>query len=171
MRAAPRTAVWCGRLLLCAALLFGVVTMHTFGHPASGHGGHATLTATAAHDRGQATGPAAHDQDTAVAPHHRTTVAAAPDRGTPTAAHERPVTRSAAHRAEGDGGAMDPGSVCRAVLTAGAAVLLTLLTAAALLHVLSGLAALLGGRPAPGPWPISPPPRQKLLARLSVLRV
>lgn len=27
----------CGRLLLFAALLFGIFTMHTVGHPASGH--------------------------------------------------------------------------------------------------------------------------------------
>ncbi|PAU45951.1 hypothetical protein CK936_26680, partial [Streptomyces albireticuli] len=29
---------WCGRLLLFAALLMGIVTMHTLGHPTSGHG-------------------------------------------------------------------------------------------------------------------------------------
>ncbi|MFG2842968.1 hypothetical protein ACGF12_07300 [Kitasatospora sp. NPDC048296] len=28
------------RLLLLAALLLGVVTMHTLGHPTGGHGGH-----------------------------------------------------------------------------------------------------------------------------------
>ncbi|MFD5466594.1 DUF6153 family protein [Kitasatospora sp. NPDC127059] len=28
------------RLLLLAALLLGIVTMHTLGHPAGGHGGH-----------------------------------------------------------------------------------------------------------------------------------
>ncbi|MFH9349940.1 hypothetical protein [Kitasatospora sp. NPDC017646] len=28
------------RLLLLAALLFGILTMHTLGHPSGGHGGH-----------------------------------------------------------------------------------------------------------------------------------
>lgn len=29
-----RTAAWCGRLLLSAALLVGLITMHALGHPA-----------------------------------------------------------------------------------------------------------------------------------------
>ncbi|MFE0047526.1 hypothetical protein ACFWYJ_30500, partial [Streptomyces albireticuli] len=33
-----RVVAWCGRLLLFAALLLGIVTMHTLGHPTSDHG-------------------------------------------------------------------------------------------------------------------------------------
>ncbi|MFF2143750.1 hypothetical protein [Kitasatospora sp. NPDC058190] len=36
------------RLLLLAALLLGVVTMHTLGHPTGGHGGHGGLGAEVA---------------------------------------------------------------------------------------------------------------------------
>ncbi|MET7903586.1 hypothetical protein ABZS86_19860 [Streptomyces sp. NPDC005355] len=38
MRGQRRATAWCGRLLLCAALLFGIVTMHTLGHPSEGGG-------------------------------------------------------------------------------------------------------------------------------------
>ncbi|WP_045692936.1 DUF6153 family protein [Streptomyces rubellomurinus] len=31
---------WVPRLLLLAALVLGIVTMHTLGHPSGGHGGH-----------------------------------------------------------------------------------------------------------------------------------
>lgn len=44
---------WCGRLLLFAALLLGVVTMHTFGHPAAHGEGAGTRPAAVA-------GPAGH---------------------------------------------------------------------------------------------------------------
>ncbi|MEV7461479.1 hypothetical protein ACWD7B_31800 [Streptomyces rubiginosohelvolus] len=37
-----------GQLMLFAALLFGIVTMHTVGHPAAEHGGSAAMSATSA---------------------------------------------------------------------------------------------------------------------------
>lgn len=40
-----KAAAWCGRLLLFAALLLGIVTMHTLGHPAEHGGGHAVAMA------------------------------------------------------------------------------------------------------------------------------
>ncbi|WFB11988.1 hypothetical protein LRS74_24655 [Streptomyces sp. LX-29] len=44
------TAAWGGRLVLLAALLFGIVTMHTLGHPTGhGSGGQDGSHATAAH--------------------------------------------------------------------------------------------------------------------------
>lgn len=65
---------WCGRLLLFTALLLGIVTMHTLGHPSSGHGSagdspaaHAPHTALAAHDSPAAQGP--HRPDTAPPAH------------------------------------------------------------------------------------------------------
>lgn len=156
MRAQWKAAAWCGRLLLFATLVAGIVTMHTFGHPmpGEGHGTAAPMTATAAADHAPAAHtPGAHAPSTAVpvvqAPPH--------DAGRPSAA---PVPHG-----------MDPGSVCLAVLSVWTLALLT-------------AAGLLAGRRAAGDraaatvrllralWPIpSPLPRHKRLARLSVLRV
>ncbi|WP_316519976.1 DUF6153 family protein [Kitasatospora brasiliensis] len=55
------------RLLLLAALLFGIVTMHTLGHPSGGHSGHsghsgahvAVMHAMGADHHGPAVDPAA----------------------------------------------------------------------------------------------------------------
>ncbi|MEV4434510.1 DUF6153 family protein [Streptomyces sp. NPDC049585] len=131
-------AARCGRPLLLAALLLGIVTMHTLGHP----GGHA---------EGSRAGAV-----TAAAGEH------APDRA---GAHggER-------HHEGGGTPAMDPSSVCLAVLAVGW-TLLALLALAGLCRP--------GARPAPAArpwfsralWPHPPPPRHKSLARLSVLRV
>ncbi|WP_328971451.1 hypothetical protein [Streptomyces sp. NBC_00239] len=44
-----RTAAWCGRLLLSAALLVGLITMHVLGHPAeqaSSHSPDRSVTVT-----------------------------------------------------------------------------------------------------------------------------
>ncbi len=38
VRGRSRAAAWCGRLLLFAALIVGIVGMHTLGHPVGGHG-------------------------------------------------------------------------------------------------------------------------------------
>ncbi|MBB5118673.1 hypothetical protein [Streptomyces eurocidicus] len=50
-------AAWCGRLLLFAALLLGIVTMHTLGHPASGAGAEAGGMHGAAAEAGPGGGP------------------------------------------------------------------------------------------------------------------
>jgi hypothetical protein len=146
-----RTAAWCGRLLLFAALIAGIVTMHTFGHPASGHGGHTTLTAAAHGPSASASGP----MDMA--------------RPAPEAAPRGPAAHPAA---DADGGAMDPGSVCRAVLSVWALALLVPLGAGTPAGCAdAGLLAALRARMLRRPRPIPPPPRSELLARLSVLRV
>ncbi|WP_149182037.1 DUF6153 family protein [Streptomyces sp. TRM49041] len=49
-RCATRGASWCGRLLLLAALLLGIITMHTWGHPSE----HADAQSAAAPAHGSA---------------------------------------------------------------------------------------------------------------------
>ncbi|GHF32929.1 DUF6153 family protein [Streptomyces morookaense] len=64
MHGQHKAAAWCGRLLLFAALLLGIVTMHTLGHPAGHGGGHPAPAAMAhAHHDHDAhpSGPEAHD--------------------------------------------------------------------------------------------------------------
>jgi hypothetical protein len=86
---------WSGRLLLCTALLLGIVTMHSFGHPAK-------------HDRPHGDGPAAMAAAHQPAPH---------------AAHANPQEAQAAAHAPSDG--MDPMAVCLAVLVTWTVALLT----------------------------------------------
>ncbi len=50
-----KATAWCGRLVLFAALLLGIVTMHTLGHP-TGQGG----SGTASHAMAPAAGASAH---------------------------------------------------------------------------------------------------------------
>ncbi|MFJ3200582.1 hypothetical protein [Streptomyces sp. NPDC086989] len=180
-RSAPRTdrraARW-PRLLLLAALLLGIVTMHTLGHPSRSHVMEDATTAAAV-------APAVR------APAHTT---AAPDDhpAPPTADHPAPLTAdhtaaaapgSAADRApQGDVGAagrgpaveapphgtgMDPMSVCLAVLGG-----FTLLVLGAGPAVRREAAPLGGAARAPGRsgGPDPPSPRE-LLTRLAVLRV
>ncbi|MCC3779706.1 DUF6153 family protein [Streptomyces sp. UNOB3_S3] len=139
MRERRRVAAWCGRLLLFAALLLGIVTMHTLGHP---------------RDHGPAAG--AHAM-------------ASVGHAMPGAGHASVPAASIPHG--GGHGGMDPLSVCLAVLGAGWAAAFLL-----------SLGAFLRDRTGTGPvaarawfsralWPVPPPPRQKALARLSVLRV
>ncbi|WP_372347290.1 DUF6153 family protein [Streptomyces sp. KL116D] len=136
-----------GQLLLFVALLFGIVGMHTLGHPT----GHAME-----HPAGHGTAMSTHAAPAQVAPAH-----AAP-------AHvvvPRVVVDE--HPSPGDGG-MDPLSVCLAVLGSFTLLLLT----AAVLRPLAG--AVLRGpvprRTAFARRPNPPPPRS-LLSRLSVLRI
>ncbi|KNB52835.1 DUF6153 family protein [Streptomyces caatingaensis] len=131
---------WWGRLLLFAALLLGIVTMHTLGHP-SGHDAPppAVQTVHTEHAVHTPHPPQAHHPDTAP-----------PD-------HRRP--------------ALDPLSVCLAVLLGAG---WTLVLPAALRRWRrgpAGAAARARARFAYALWPIPPPPRHKVLARLSVLRV
>ncbi|TQK44088.1 hypothetical protein FBY35_5569 [Streptomyces sp. SLBN-118] len=137
-----------GQLVLFLALLFGIATMHTLGHPVADHGSGAagnaappSQVATVSHGHHHAAGPAD---------------AAGPANAQPSyAGPEVPAL------------AMDPMSVCLAVLDTFTVVLV----AAGLLRTDHG--ALLAGcharilralRP-------NPPPRKTLLARLSVLRI
>ncbi|MBF4136859.1 hypothetical protein CLM85_16330 [Streptomyces albidoflavus] len=141
-----------GRLLLLAALLLGVLTMHTLGHPTGDHGG----AYGAAHGPGTvAAAPAV----SGAAEHHSPAdgIAAGAVTGTPGSSDPLPGT--------------DPLSVCLAVLAA--LTLGLLLRAGGLLWggAAPGSAArlLLTGRRG-AQWPIAPPTRLAL-ARLSVLRI
>lgn len=167
MHGRRRVAAWCGRLLLFAALLLGIVTMHTLGHPRD----HAPAATAATTDAVPGAVPGArvmaagHAQAAAQAAAH-----AMP--GTHTSAPDDHVSGPTASTTHGGGhGGMDPLSVCLAVLGAGWAAAFLL-----------SLVARFHGRPGTGPvaarawfsralWPIPPPPRHKALARLSVLRV
>ncbi|KLJ05067.1 DUF6153 family protein [Streptomyces sp. KE1] len=140
-----------GRLLLLAALLLGVLTMHTLGHPTGDHGSahgavHGTGTVAAA--------PAAPTGSDAQE-HHSPAVGS--PTGTPDSSDPLPGT--------------DPLSVCVAVLAA--LTLGLLLRAGGLLWRGAALGSaarvLLTGRRG-AQWPIAPPTRLTL-ARLSVLRI
>ncbi|MFD4632712.1 hypothetical protein ACFVYR_13060 [Streptomyces sp. NPDC058284] len=185
-----------GQLLLLAALLFGIVTMHTLGHPSghppdrpsghssgrpSGHlrGGHDGGSAVASAPMGPAvssvvsstvsspmSSPTRHDMGTAPA-------AAPHDVGPgallPAEDRDAAVMEKSASAPEPHGGmSMDPLSVCLAVL---GAFTLLLLVRAGLLRPGGTLA------PLPAPWRLphalrpNPPPPRILLARLSVLRI
>lgn len=137
-----------GQLLLFIALLFGIATMHTVGHPAPGH-----ADGTAEHTTSSST---VHTMSSSA-------VHIAPPRHGQTAdpaglTHTGP---------ELPGMGMDPMAVCLAVLDTFTIVLL----AGALLR--PGPAAALAAchaRILRALWPDPPPPRA-LLARLSVLRI
>ncbi|MFJ3910164.1 hypothetical protein [Streptomyces vinaceus] len=154
-RTAQRAVRW-PRLLLLAALLLGIVTMHTLGHPS---GSHATEDATAlapVASAGRAaghTGPAtAHTGHTGPSGH---------------TAVGTPGDRTPAAEAPPAGTGMDPMSVCLAVLGG-----LTLLILGAGPAGPRDAAPLGGAARAPGRsgGPDPPSPRE-LLTRLAVLRV
>ncbi|WP_195731112.1 DUF6153 family protein [Streptomyces albidoflavus] len=154
MRTRTRTgtvAERAGRLLLLAALLLGVLTMHTLGHPAGDHGS----AHDAVHGAGTVAAAPAAATGTAAAEHH-SPGAGAPT-GTPDSSDPLPGT--------------DPLSVCLAVLAA--LTLGLLLRAGGLLwrgaDPGSAARVLLTGRRG-AQWPIAPPTRLAL-ARLSVLRI
>ncbi|UNO42423.1 hypothetical protein [Streptomyces sp. MST-110588] len=154
-----------GRLPLLAALLLGIVTMHTLGHPAMGHDGgpgHLTRAAHLRADLPRSTQTTASAEDPAVRPAGQP---AAHSAARPSAGPTMPAKGAAAH-----GTGMDPGSVCLAVLSFWALALLGagLLLAGRAADLLAATRARLlrGLRPIPPPLP-----RHKLLARLSVLRV
>lgn len=95
MREQRRATAWCGRLLLCATLLLGIVTMHSLGHPAENGSSHMPGDAVMA----AATAPVDHGM--------RATTTVEPRADAP-----------ASH------GGMDPMSVCLAVLSVWAIALL-----------------------------------------------
>ncbi|MFK4227233.1 hypothetical protein [Streptomyces sp. NPDC019890] len=137
-----------GQLLLFIALVFGIATMHTVGHPAPGHGG-----GTAEHTMSASTTHAMSSSTAHIAPPgHRQTADPAG------LAHTGP---------ELPGMGRDPMAVCLAVLDTFTLVVL----AGALLR--PGPATALApchARILRALWP-DPPPRRALLARLSVLRI
>ncbi|MFE0224158.1 hypothetical protein ACFW0U_25515 [Streptomyces albidoflavus] len=152
-----------GRLLLLAALLLGVLTMHTLGHPTGDHGGAHSGAHGAAHGPGTVAAAPAAPAGSGAAEHHSPAAgiaagaAAGAVTGTPDSSDPLPGT--------------DPLSVCLAVL------------AALTLGLLLRAGGLRGGGAAPGSaarvlltgrrgaqWPIAPPTRLAL-ARLSVLRI
>lgn len=141
-----------GQLMLFAALLFGIVTMHTVGHPAE-HGGSSVSAPAMTEHVAQAPGP---DQAPGLVP-------------APGVADDR---QSPPHDSPGSGApmsGMDPLSVCLAVLGVWGLALVG--------SWLLGPRA--GGRPLGTPVgaellrvlrPI-PPPRISVLASVSVLRI
>ncbi|WP_329368994.1 hypothetical protein [Streptomyces sp. NBC_01483] len=150
-----------GQLTLLAALLFGIVTMHTLGHP-SGHGTGTGTGMSAAMRTGAGTGTGAGAGAGADnGPDHSAYAMSAPSSAmsAPSAAPEPKMPPMSG---------MDPLSVCLAVLGGFTLVLLL---------------AVAPGRPGAdllrpparirlphALWPNAPPPRT-LLARLSVLRI
>ncbi|MFF0742655.1 hypothetical protein ACFYVL_19885 [Streptomyces sp. NPDC004111] len=193
-------SAWGGRLLLFAALLFGIVTMHTLGHPAEEHGGgHGAMD----------TGTVA--SSTATTGHTGTTVSTqhtgATDHAARTGSHERPhEPRPAAHAMPGPAsGATGPAATAATLaapvtaLTAAVATVTAATSPAGSPHGMDPMSvclavlgawgvALLGawlvvrraaatdlvrvvrGALLRALWPQPPPPRT-VLARLSVLRI
>ncbi|CAM5379156.1 hypothetical protein GCM10010329_14300 [Streptomyces spiroverticillatus] len=148
MTARRGRGTWGGRLLLLTALLFGIVTMHTLGHPAQEH--EDTASVTVSHQEAPAPPHAAHRKEapaSTLAPALASTLAT--------------TTEPPLH-------GMDPMSVCLAVLTVWNIALLCTL---ALSRRPQGWAepvrdsGLLRSL-----WP-HPPPLRVALARLSVLRI
>ncbi|MFJ1924289.1 hypothetical protein [Streptomyces sp. NPDC088131] len=148
-----------GQLLLFAALLFGIFTMHTVGHPAE-HGGQGAADTAASHSMtAAATGVGAMAMDA--------TAASRPERPQATGTtqldhprHDRPAPM----------GGMDPMAVCLAVLSVwGLALLAALMVARRPVDRVPGIS------PARAPWRPRPPPpprpRKAVLTGLSVLRI
>ncbi|WP_329616665.1 hypothetical protein OG244_29590 [Streptomyces brevispora] len=165
-----------GQLLLFTALLFGILTMHTVGHPAE-HSGPGAAATTASHPMtANALAPSHPMTADALAPSHPvaantthpvTADALAPSH--PVAANTtHPDARHPAHRAPMRG--MDPMAVCLAVLSVwGLALLTTLLVAR---RSAAGLPGTAGRRSSWRPRPPPPPrPRKAVLTGLSVLRI
>ncbi|MFE9842726.1 hypothetical protein [Streptomyces goshikiensis] len=151
-RSAQRAARWT-RSTLLAALLLGIVTMHTLGHPSESH---AMEDVTGARTVAREHPLPAHQAPAHQAPAHQAPAAhaVAPAPGGGPAVHAPP------------GSAMDPMSVCLAVL----AGLVLLALGRALVHYDGGRAT--GGR-LPGRVPAGPDPPgpRELLRQLAVLRV
>ncbi|MEU5953546.1 hypothetical protein [Streptomyces sp. NPDC047525] len=152
------------QLLLLAALLFGIVTMHTLGHPT----GHPTGHSSPSHSAGQSSPSHSTSPSTS---HASVSEQAAGQQEMSDGGHAAPArphlaATSASSPVGTDG--MDPLSVCLAVLSA---LTLLLLLKAGLLRPggfavpARPLARLLDGlRP-------NPPPPRILLSCLSVLRI
>ncbi|MFD7718780.1 DUF6153 family protein [Streptomyces sp. NPDC059814] len=140
-----------GQLLLFAALLFGVFTMHTVGHPAEHSGRGAAGTAASHSMAAAATGVDAMATD---ATETRKSTRLDHPR------HDRPAPMRG----------MDPMAVCLAVLSVWGLALLT-----ALMVARRPVDRVPGTSPAREPWRPRPPPpprpRKAVLTGLSVLRI
>ncbi|MBZ4322362.1 hypothetical protein, partial [Streptomyces huiliensis] len=121
-RAAGVGGPWCGRLLLLAALLLGIVTMHTLGHP-TGHGRPETGTSASPTTAGGHHAEGHHAGGPHAAPAGRPVPLAV---GRPVSA---PAAPSPHHHPS-----LNPSSVCLAVLGAGAGWAVVLLLALAVLR-------------------------------------
>ncbi|MET8622798.1 hypothetical protein ABZW30_03370 [Kitasatospora sp. NPDC004669] len=142
---------WALRLLLLAALLLGIVTMHTLGHPTGGHGGHGDHGGHGGHE-----GRSAHAVAAQQMPEHHT--------GAVQRAQPQPQATAAPATADG----MDPMTVCLAVL---AGWTLVLLAAGPLLRRSGDAAAEVRARLLRAVRALPPPEGGRmLLNRLSVLR-
>ncbi|MEV6732698.1 MULTISPECIES: hypothetical protein [unclassified Streptomyces] len=173
LRTDRRAARW-PRLLLLAALLLGIVTMHTLGHPSRSHTMEDAAPAVAVASAGRAA-----DHTPVHAPDHasadRTDTVAGTGTGTGMVTGAGTVTvpahashdRGPAAESPPPGSGMDPMSVCLAVLGG-----LTLLILGAGPAGLRDAAPLGGAARGPGRsgGPDPPSPRE-LLTRLAVLRV
>ncbi|MGK5730682.1 hypothetical protein [Streptomyces sp. URMC 124] len=148
-------AAWCGRLLLLSALLLGIVTMHTLGHP-TGHAGKAHAAATEHARTGHARTRQEAGAHAAAGMHAQQAHAPSPG---PTA-EDGQADGHGIHAGGGQG-----------VLGGGALPALVLLLVTAALRRPAAAPAALRARLLRALWPIPPPPRHKSLARLSVLRV
>lgn len=149
-----------GQLLLFAALLFGIFTMHTVGHPAE-HGGQGAAAAMGASHAA----PAPKTPDGMTAAQDGTTAShamAAPGQGSTQLTqpgHRHPPMRG-----------MDPMAVCLAVLSVWGLALLTALLVAR--RPASGLPRATAAGSSRRPRPPPPPrPRKAVLTGLSVLRI
>ncbi|MFG3001279.1 hypothetical protein [Streptomyces sp. NPDC048340] len=165
LRFARRAVRW-PRLLLLAALLLGIVTMHTLGHPAQGH---AVEDAPTGHSVARAAAHAPAGADTPGAPDAPGGTAHTPGlaHGLAPALAPGVLADQPTAGAPLSGIGMDPMSVCLAVLAG-----LTLLFLGAGPAGPRRAAPLGGAARAPGRsgGPDPPPPRE-LLTRLAVLRV
>ncbi|MFB6522691.1 hypothetical protein [Streptomyces sp. NPDC056401] len=156
-----RPAVRWPRLLLFAALLLGIASMHTLGHPTRAHATEDVPSVRFVPQGGHAPSGSAHGGPPAGVADGMADMAAPATAGSTTIA----TTTAEAPRPPHTG--MDPMSVCLAVLVA-----LTLLVLGAGLAGPRRAAPLGGAARAPGRsgGPDPPPPRE-LLTLLAVLRV
>ncbi|MFH8386812.1 hypothetical protein ACH4E7_38855 [Kitasatospora sp. NPDC018058] len=105
---------WALRPLLLAALLLGIVTMHTLGHPTGGHGGHGDHGGHGGHE-----GRSAHEVVAQQMPEHH---AGAVQRAQPQPQLQTQAQALTTADPAADG--MDPMTVCLAVLAGWTLVLL-----------------------------------------------
>ncbi|WP_405788678.1 hypothetical protein OG753_14470 [Streptomyces sp. NBC_00029] len=169
-RAAPGA-----RLLLLAALLLGIVTMHTLGHPAESHaredGSPAHSVASEKQPEPAAHGGARHIQAPEPAPAPapqpvlEPVLEPAPE---PRPAAEGPSSTSSSWGRPTPATGMDPMSVCLAVLAGLVVLLINAGRGGSRGAAPLGGAARIPGRSDSGPDPPSP---RELLTRLAVLRV
>lgn len=144
-----------GQLLLFAALLFGIFTMHTVGHPVE-HSGQGAAETAASHSMAAA----ATGVDAMAASHAEHAERAEATHLDDDPRHDRPAPMRG----------MDPMAVCLAVLSVWGLTLLTALVVAR--RPVDGVpgtgGALSSWRPRPPP---PPRPRKAVLTGLSVLRI